>query len=695
MADSKELKKIKKIYGEQFMHLCRSLFPTILEKEGLLLEILESSFSNNSPTLFQDIIDNGLEDSFKDYIYSKVDVEKEEMEAIKQKTPYELLEEAGYDLYECHTEEEIQKFKKYYAENEELCTFRGGRLDRCVVFWAIRKDAEELRREDFTEPKREDEYGTSVMGIQFSKIGKCTVSIKNRYNHSVNNPDATYGNDLDKIIPGLTQSFKELLSERGLELDAQNVEKFEIPGYTVASDGKYYRYNMEVNGIYYCPGNVIIDNGKVIKLDPEKQMLIDYFIIDRTKKTITLYDSTIGDSFTKGHEDIKKIEMINEKDEKGKKTDNRIIKIYKDKTEPIEIKIDGNNQIIGYRNEEITEIEHYFLLYNRELRKLSLPNVTRIGHHFLFSNIKLTELDLPKVTKIMDYGLTDNQGLTKLSLPNVIDIGDDFLSYNQELAQLDLPKVTQIGNGSLYANRGLTELYLPNVELIGYKVLCCNNGLKKLNLPNVRHIFANVLTDNMALTELSLPKVTDIGDYFLSNNRKLTEVNLPNVVNIGHGFLSENKVLTKLSLPNVKHIWRRFLSKGGALEKLSLPNVVEIGDSFFEESQLRILNLPKVERIGSNCLKHNTRLRRLSLPKVKEIGTDFLKFNPEVSLKIPSKSPKKISSADIAELDKEEGLTTTEISKSKRIIENIRSFFINMTKGKERKGEIIWSAKDV
>ena len=45
MSDSKELKRIKKLYGENFMHLCRSLFPTLLEQEGLLTKVLKSLFS--------------------------------------------------------------------------------------------------------------------------------------------------------------------------------------------------------------------------------------------------------------------------------------------------------------------------------------------------------------------------------------------------------------------------------------------------------------------------------------------------------------------------------------------------------------------------------------------------------------------------------------------------------------------------
>ena len=84
--------------------------------------------------------------------------------------------------------------------------------------------------------------------------------------------------------------------------------------------------------------------------------------------------------------------------------------------------------------------------------------------------------------------------------------------------------------------------------------------------------------------------------------------------------------------------------------------------------KLTELDLPKVTKIMDYGLTGYQGLTKLSLPKVKEIGTDFLKFNPEVSLKIPSKSQKKILSADIAELDKEEGLTTTEISKRNKTI---------------------------
>lgn len=40
-----DLKKIKKYYGEQMMHLCRELFPTILDEEGTLSRIMLDHFA--------------------------------------------------------------------------------------------------------------------------------------------------------------------------------------------------------------------------------------------------------------------------------------------------------------------------------------------------------------------------------------------------------------------------------------------------------------------------------------------------------------------------------------------------------------------------------------------------------------------------------------------------------------------------
>ena len=485
MTQEEELKKIKKVYGEKFMKMCRGLFPIILEEEGRLYEILSSTFSDNCKTLYEDITGNGcgdnLESEFKNIIYSKFHREETETNISVDKTPYELLDEAGYELIECTTEEEIQSFKKYYAKNEELCTFNGGRLDRCVVFFAVKKNVEDIKRENFENPEREDEYGTSVMSIQFDKNGICVPSIKNRYNHRVQNPDATYGNDLNKIAPGLESSFEKLLAERGLELNNLNKDTLEIPGYVVAGDGKTYKYNIERNAIYYCPGNIIIKGGEVCKLEnPEQQMLIDYFVLDTKNKTIELYDPEMEDSFVDGLENINKIEI-----KKDKEAGTKFITLQKgEKENPITIEIDENNQIIGYENHNLTEIGDNFLEGGEELRRLEVPNVRKFGDCCLWHNKKLARLET-NAEKMGDAFATNNQRLNELVAPKLKKVGHSCFSSNQCVTVLDLPNLENSGEDFFRSNQALKELHVPKNKKLEeeFKEILEENNPEKEQVP--------------------------------------------------------------------------------------------------------------------------------------------------------------------------------------------------------------------
>ena len=69
-----DLKIIKKKYGENMSRLCRELFPTILEEEGLLSSLLLNNFYE-SRYLYDDIINNDIEEEFKNYIYNITKIE--------------------------------------------------------------------------------------------------------------------------------------------------------------------------------------------------------------------------------------------------------------------------------------------------------------------------------------------------------------------------------------------------------------------------------------------------------------------------------------------------------------------------------------------------------------------------------------------------------------------------------------------
>ena len=476
-----DLKIIKKLYGEQMAHFCRDNFSTILETNGLLLNLLLNNFEP-SHNLYIDIIDQDLEYEFKNYIYSLVNIEN--IKTInKNKTPRELLNEIGYDLFECHSEEDIQKFKKYYAPGEELCTFNGGRLDRCYVFFAVKKDAFEIKREDYQTPKRQDKYGTSVISIQFTKDKSHTLSIKNRYNHIVNNPDATFSNNLDNIIPGLTESFA---NEYSLVQEHIN-NGFEIEGYVRANDGKYYKYNYEIDNIYYCPNNIIIDNFTVKRYDKEKYIVFDYFILDLVNKKIILYDKKIKDSFIETVQDIEKVEVLRE--EIGKN-----IKLTLKNGNYINILLNENNKIIKLENLKVEQIGDYFLKYNNTLLELIMPNLIKVGNEFFFCN----------------------KNLRKIILPNLEEIGSDFFYFNNTLKELFLPNLKKVKNNFFYFNNSFKIINLPNLRKVGNRFLFHNNSIQEINLINLE----------------------ETGDGFLFNNRVLQIINLSQLQKFGYDFLN-------------------------------------------------------------------------------------------------------------------------------------------------------------
>ena len=233
-----------------------------------------------------------------------IDLEKEEV--IVEENPFELLKKAGYNLFECQTEEEIQSFKRYYEPNERICTFNGNRLSICHVFFAVKENVDEIKRKDFSDPQRQDAYGTSVISIQFTKGDVNTLSIKNRYNHTVNQPDATFSNNLENIIPGLTYSFTK---HYNLNINQNDSKDLELPGYVLANDGKFYKYNYEINNIYYCPDNIIIDRFGVKKdyQEKEKYILADYFLIDLVNKKVKIYTR----KRSKGHVDTRRKSLYN------------------------------------------------------------------------------------------------------------------------------------------------------------------------------------------------------------------------------------------------------------------------------------------------------------------------------------------------------------------------------------------------
>lgn len=549
-----DLKIIKKKFGEDMMHFCRANFASLLETPGVLSNRLLSKFHENH-NLLSDIKKNHKQLQFIEFIYGPKDLDKKQNKC--NKTPEELMKSVGYTLVECHTEEEIQAFKKYYAKGEKLCTFRQKRLSECRVFFAVKDNVDKIKRKDFKNPKREDAYGISVISIQFTRDIPHMLSIKNRYNHSVDNPDATFGNDLDKIVDGLTESFEKTY---GLKQHYSS-SGFELENYILANDGKYYKYNFEINNVYYCPDNIIIDNFNVEYFDKNEYLVIEDFIIELGTKFIYSYDSSL-DSFSQVFNRIEKIKITKDKE-------NKIVEILNEDGKHAVLVINKFNRIIKVFLDNVNELPNCFLSTATEITEFISPSTKIIRDYVLMNATYLETLEINECQIIGSYFLHENN-LRIVNLPNVIRIEDFFMANNTIAKELNMPKLEAVGDGFFKTNESCKIIFFPSLKLIGHS--CFKKSQAEcVYLPKLEKTGHKFLSDNEKCRILYAPSLVEVGDYFLLKNEELSEIILPSLEIAKYGFLLKNNKISIACFPRLKIVTKSFLAENTSLRKLYAP----------------------------------------------------------------------------------------------------------------------------
>ena len=456
--------KLKKFYGEKFAQTCREVFNSWKEEYGSIYQTIKKIIHPSS-TIYEDIFYAGTEyvsetdteeinniinknkQDFKNFVYNFINYNINSNLTKTDKTVKQLLDEAGYVFFECKTEEDIQKFRKFYRPDEEICTFDGGRLSSCLVFFVVKKELlnniNAISRDN--PPIRDGAYGTSVMSIQFTLGHQSTISIKNRYNHSVKDSDATLNNDPDKIIPGLTYAFCKEYNIKLFEPDKE-VKKFRPRDYVLGSDNILYKYNywnLSTPRIYFCEDNIMIKDGKVEKYDKNSYIFVENYLIDLKNKTIT--DCIERKSYldyepkTRTTEfpdetlrNIISISVTTEKNEKNEKIKN-IKFIPKLKNGEIGLPVVmtlRNNTLISYVNPNPIVIHDFFFYLDRDIEKVIIPNAKTVGNMFLRNNYMLSELDL-KNTKEIGYAfLNMNSKLENIRIDKLEKIDSEYCLFN-------------------------------------------------------------------------------------------------------------------------------------------------------------------------------------------------------------------------------------------------------------------------
>lgn len=557
--DNLDLKYIKKHYGEKMAKLCRELFPTILEEEGALSKIIATHF-DNAPTLCDDIIENG-KNAFAAYILGEYNKNKETSYYYSNKTPAELMELAGYDLFECTTQEEIDSFIKYYARGEELCTFIDDyRLANCRVWFAVKKDVDKIKREDFANPDRQDRYGTSVISIQFSKGNPSILSIKNRYNHAVNNPDATFSNNLNNIYPGLTDAF---IRHYGIKMHiSQKNQTYTLPNYLTLNGIQHKIIHKDdrrdSNKMYCCSGNIVVINNEVIEYSKDNFIVSSGFVIDLKNKKIIAVNQT---GFVESMPEIKdiKVEKIENKQKK--------IIITSVSGENIILKLGSQNQLLSVYDNCSTEIDYNYL-----------------------NNLNLEEVELSKVKRIA-RGFLQYSSVNKIKLSNLEYIGKNFLS-RATVDEVELSNIDFIEENCLaYAH--VKNFKLSNVDCVNDCLLNASY-VDKAEINNVLNI------EVFALFEAQINKL-DV-----------------NNVNIIKGNFMYNAKVNDATINNVKHVYNSFGVKS-TTGNLNCSNIKIMEHNFLGNATAGIVALDKVN-VNNDRFLFNTTVNELII-KNEDVNT--------------------------------------------------------------------------
>ncbi len=561
-----DFKRIKKLFGEEMMHFCRSNFSTILERPGALSKLLEENFAPNKD-LYSDIVASNQIKQFIEFIYDQYllwgELDKTDL------TPEELLNQKDYDFYECKTNDDIRSFKKYYAPGEELCSFKEDRIKDCYVFFAVKKDAENIKRKN--PPDRDDEYGLSVISIQFLRGPRNFLSIKNRYNDTVKNADATCENNLDNINSGLTYSFEK---KYGLNITQSTNNGLYIPNYVKTKDGKYYKYNYEIDDIFYCPNNIVIKDRIPYKYETEKYILADYYLIDRVSKTVILLDDKLGDCFVDGFTNIKKIDVHTEGDKK-------IITFTKNNNSTVIIVVDKDGKIIEFYDKSLTELKGNFMKYNTSLRSLFTPNVKIMGANSLKFNTELTEVFLDNLQYMGASSFYNNEKIHRVSFKSLIVMENSCFYYNNAIEELEFPNCKSMGNFNFHMNKIIKRIYAPKLTKMGNSNFPSNRCLKELELPSIEYFGSWNFANNTTIERIYAPKARFIGNMSFTSNHHLKRLDTPSLEALESGSFTVNNDVSVINAPKLKYMGHGCFELNSRIEVLNTPNLEHIDDSCF------------------------------------------------------------------------------------------------------------------
>jgi len=465
-------------------------------------------------------------------------------------TPEKLLEKIGYSLSNPTDLDGILSFTHFYKKGEYSNTmyYAERNLKDNHIFFLTHKNAANiphandlnknnltpewkhyLKRNGITDingitPRREDPYGTSVLCVQINRSTGTALKIINRYNHSVTEPDFTFGGNLDKLIPGLEQA---IYSKTDFKNPHERIQKEPAPN-LLALNRKFYFYTQKRAGVYWGDGFVYA-NGKVTVVDSSSERIVDGYILSLKERKPDPFPKGFDEPYLEG---IQKVEFpskdtIDVWDKQGKKA------TLKTK--------DGC--LISFHSDELTEMEDNFLYFNHALTSLSMPKLKTAGNNCFRYNRSLTFLSCDNLEEVKDNFFYSNNSLTSLSLNNLKKAGPNFFFSNNSITFLSCDNLKEVESNFFFHNNSLTFPSLNNLKKAGPNFFFSNNSLTFLSCDNLKEVGAGFFHSNNSLTFLSLDNLEKADRNFFFSNNSITFLSLINLKEAESGFFYSHKFL--------------------------------------------------------------------------------------------------------------------------------------------------------
>ena len=470
-----DLMLIKKLYGEHIARLCREIVPELFEQPNLVPRLLAACFAPHAE-LYQDMLTLGKY-NVRNYMYSRLN-RKDEI-ITSPKSTKELLADVGYKLFVCTRPEDINYFKSCYDPDELLCTYRDGveyRFKDAYYFFLAKENAFSLKRSDFTNPKRDDEYSTSLICLQIDRVNH-NIKMCSRYNHTVDYADSMFSNNLDNIVPGLRYAMERDFNIKISHRECVDLAEMMALGYVEYGPfNTMFKYNEELNGKYYCANNIVLENNEIHVVEKDHAALLDYLVIDYKEKVIRTYDSNQDDYFKTPHK-FKKCDYLG--------GDINTYKITFEDDKELYLMADKMNRIISVTDNDSTDFGDDYFGSCRHIVEVNAKNARTVGNDFVASSSPLTRVYMPFVEQIGDRYCYNARNVKDLYYDYLQYAGDDFFMCNTAARVVDFPNLIRMGDCGFEQSTGLRVVKLPKAKYLGDDCFAWVNNCSEVYTPEL------------------------------------------------------------------------------------------------------------------------------------------------------------------------------------------------------------------